>query len=235
HALGPTEKVAMIAICNSEDFKSLPPSQIVPRLADQGIYLASESSFYRVLRDYNLQHYRGRSKPPQKPSLPVSLHASCPNQVWSWDITFLPSSIRGRFYRLYMVMDIYSRYIVGWEVHLRESAQHASELIEKASIRQGIHSEQLVLHADNGIPMTAALQNFGIFLSFDPPSGSYDNPYSEALFCTHKITPAYPSKPYIDIAQAQTWVHQFVGWYNNEHCHSAIQFATPAQRHYGQD
>jgi len=107
----------------------------------------------RVLRDHNLQHYRGRSKPPQKPSLPVSLHASCPNQVRSWDITFLPSSIRGRFYRLYMVMDIYSRYIVGWEVHLRESAQHASELIEKASIRQGIHSEQLVLHADNGSPI----------------------------------------------------------------------------------
>src|SRR5699024_9167279 len=143
-------------------------------------------------------------------------------------------------FRSYMVMDIYSRYIVGWEVHLRESAQHASELIEKASIRQGIHSEQLVLHADNGSPMKGAtmlatLQKLGIVPSFSRPSVSDDNPYSESLFRTLKYTPAYPSKPFTDIEQAQTWVHHFVGWYNKEHGQSAIQFVRPAQRHYGQD
>lgn len=240
HALSKAEKVAMIAICNSEEYKSLPPSQIVPRLADKGVYLASESSFYRVLREHNLQHHRGRSKAPQKPFTPVPLHANSPNRVWSWDITFLPSSIRGQFYRLYMVLDVYSRYIVGWEVYRSESSEHAAELIKKASIKQGINPEQLVLHSDNGSPMKGAtmlatLQRLGIVPSFSRPSISDDNPYSESLFHTLKYTPAYPSKPFASIEQAQTWVHKFVRWYNSEHRHSAIRFVTPEQRHYGQD
>ena len=139
-----------------------------------------------------------------------------------------------------MVLDVYSRYIVGWEVHENESSEHASVLIKKASIKQNINPNQLVLHSDNGSPMKGAtmlatLQKLGIVPSFSRPSVSDDNPYSESLFRTLKYTPAYPSKPFTSIEQARAWVYKFVYWYNSEHRHSALQFVTPAQRHYGQD
>src|SRR5690554_7276988 len=238
HALTPQEKAAIVAACNSHEHQSLPPSQIVPRLADQGVYLASESSFYRVLREYGQAYRRGRAQPPRSVARPQAWVARAPLQVWSWDITFLPTTVRGQFYRLYLVLDVYSRMIVGWEVHVDERAEHAATLITKACMRHGVRREQLVLHADNGSPMKGAtmlatLQRLGIMPSFSRPSVSDDNPYSEALFRTLKYSPAYPKKPFADLAEARTWVHRFVHWYNHEHRHSSIRFVTPAQRHTG--
>src|SRR5690606_33920869 len=116
------EKEQILAVCNSAEHQSLPPSQIVPRLADQGIYIASESSFYRVLRAQDQVHHRGRAAKPHKPESPQAGGASAPGQVWSWDITLLPAAVRGEFYPLYLVLDVFSRMIVGWESHHNESA-----------------------------------------------------------------------------------------------------------------
>lgn len=240
HALSEAEKEQMIEVCNRPEFQSLPPSQIVPRLADKGVYLASESSFYRVLREYEQHHRRGHAQLPRNVAKPKALAASGPNRVWSWDITYLPTAVRGEFYRLYLIMDIYSRLIVGWEIHLHELAEHAADLVSKACLRQGIMRDQLVLHSDNGSPMKGAtmlatLQKLGVMPSFSRPSVSDDNPYSESLFRTLKYTPAYPKKPFGHIDEARKWVQAFVTWYNTEHRHSGIQFVTPLQRHQGED
>jgi len=166
--------------------------------------------------------------------------AYAPLKTWSWDITFLPTAVRGQFYRLYMVMDVYSRLIVGWEIHEDERAEHAATLITKACLRHRVRQDALVLHADNGSPMKGAtmlatLQRLGIVPSFSRPAVSDDNPYSESLFRTLKYTPAYPKKPFASIEQARQWVLRFVTWYNTEHRHSGIKFVTPTQRHYGQE
>ena len=234
------EREAILTVCNQPEYQSLPPSQIVPRLADNGEYIASESSFYRVLREAQQVHRRGCSNPPRTVPKPEGFKATGPNQLWSWDITYLASSIRGSFYRLYLVLDIFSRKIVGWEVHENESAEHASLMIRKACLVEGIHWDGLVLHADNGGPMKGAtmlatLQNLGIVPSFSRPSVSDDNPYSESMFRTLKYTPAYPSKPFESIEAARQWVYSFVQWYNDEHRHSAIRYVTPNQRHRGED
>jgi transposase InsO family protein len=238
--LSDEERQKILAICNKPELQSLPPSQIVPRLADNGEYIASESSFYRVLREAEQVHRRGRAQAPHTVAKPKGFQASGPNQVWSWDITFLASSIRGAFYRLYMVLDVFSRKIIGWEVHENESANHASVLIHKACLVEGIREDALVLHSDNGGPMKGAtmlatLQKLGVVPSFSRPSVSDDNPYSESLFRTLKYAPAYPTKPFERIEAARKWVHGFVQWYNNEHRHSAIRYVTPSQRHRGAD
>ena len=238
--LTPQEREEILDVCNQPEFQSLPPSQIVPCLADRGQYLASESSFYRVLKAHDQVNRRGRAHPPRNVPKPQPLGVSAPNRGWTWDITYLPGTVRGQFYRLYMIVDIYSRMIVGWEVHHEELAQHAAELIQKACLRQQVRRDQLVLHADNGSPMKGAtmlatLQRLGVVPSFSRPSVSDDNPYSEALFRTLKYTPAYPRRPFASLDQARAWVHQFVTWYNHEHRHSAIRFLTPAQRHAQRD
>ncbi len=238
--LSDEERKTILTVCHRPEYRSLPPSQIVPRLADKGEYLASESSFYRLLREADQLHRRGRSHPPRTVAKPEGFQATGPDQVWSWDITFLASSTRGAFYRLYMVLDIFSRKIVGWEVHENESAEHASVLLRKACLVEGIHQNGLVLHADNGGPMKGAtmlatLQKLGVVPSFSRPSVSDDNPYSESLFRTLKYAPAYPSKPFESVAAARRWVHGFVQWYNDEHRHSAIRYVTPNQRHCGAD
>lgn len=240
HALSEEERQRIVTVCNEAQYASLPPSQIVPRLADEGVYIASESSFYRVLRQHEQLHRRGRAQPPRRHHKPMPIAATGPNQAWSWDITYLPTTIRGQFLRLYMVLDVYSRKITGWEIHHDELAGHAATLIEKASLRHHIRPDQLILHADNGSPMKGAtmlatLQRLGILPSFSRPSVSDDNPYSEALFRTLKYTPAYPGKPFASIQEARHWVTRFVSWYNTEHRHSAIGFVTPAQRHAGHD
>src|SRR5690554_4707675 len=240
HALTAEEKEQIVQVCNSEPYKSLPPTQIVPKLADQGRYIASESSFYRVLKAYGQNNRRGRAKPPRTVARPKAWQATGPRQVWSWDITYLPTAVRGQFYRLYMVVDLYSRLITGWEIHPDETSAHAAELIRKACLRHQVNGNHLALHSDNGGPMKGAtllatLQNLGVVPSFSRPSVSNDNPYSESLFKTLKYTPAYPKKPFEDIAQARQWVRRFVAWYNTEHCHSGIKFVTPQQRHHGQD
>lgn len=239
-ALTPQEKQAIVQVCNTPEHASLPPSQIVPRLADQGQYLASESSFYRVLKEHGQVNRRGKAQLPKKVAPPQAWVAYGANQVWSWDITYLPGTIKGQFMRLYMVLDVFSRMIVGWEVHWQESAENASTLIGKACLSQGVRPDQLALHSDNGSPMKGAtmlatLQKLGVVPSFSRPSVSDDNPYSEALFRTLKYTPAYPCKRFEDLEQARAWVQAFVSWYNGQHRHSGIQFVTPEQRHAGED
>ena len=161
--------------------------------------------------------------------------------MWSWDIAYLATVVRGRFLRMYLIMDIYSRKIVAWEVHETETADHAATLVHKACLREGIQDrDALVLHSDNGAPMKGAtllatLQRLGVTPSFSRPSVSDDNPYSESLFRTLKYTPAWPSQPFADTEAARKWVHAFVGWYNTGHRHSAIRFVTPEQRHQGAD
>jgi len=234
------ERARILAVCNQAKYSHLPPSQIVPMLADQGEYIASESSFYRVLREAGQVHRRGRAQPPARRAKPKACRADAPNRVWSWDITFLKSPIAGQFYRLYLVMDIYSRKIVGWEAHERESAGLAAQLIRKACWAEGITGQGLVLHSDNGAPMKGAtmlatLQRLGVVPSFSRPSVSNDNPYSESLFGSLKYSPAYPARPFDSLEAARDWVYTFVTWYNGTHRHSAIRYVTPNQRHRGED
>ena len=189
----------IIAVSTSPRFRDLSASQIVPILADAGVYIASEASFYRVLRENKLLVHRNKAKPSVN-SKPKEYVVTGPNQVWSWDITYLRSSVRGTFYYLYLVVDIWSRMIVGWAVHEEESAELASALIVEACLRHGVDSEKLTLHSDNGGPMKGAtmlatLQWLGIVPSFSRPSVSDDNAYSEALFKTLKYRPEYPSAP----------------------------------------
>lgn len=230
----------ILEICAREEYMSLPPSQIVPCLADKNIYVASEASFYRVLKSANQLTRRGKAQAPRKVARPKGYRATGPNQVWSWDITYLAAAVTGMFYRLYLVMDIFSRKIVGWEVHENETAEYASVLIRKACLAEGINKKGLVLHSDNGSPMKGAtmlatLQRLGMVPSFSRPSVSDDNPYSESLFKTLKYTPAYPSKPFETLDAARGWVHTFVRWYNQDHRHSSIRFVTPTERHNGKD
>ena len=238
--LTPEEKQRVLAICHYPEYASLPPGQIVPRLADQGEYVASESSFYRVLHEADEQHHRGRSRKPQSFNPPQGFCATRPNQVWSWDITWLPAPIRGMFFYLYMIMDVYSRKIVAWEVHAMESSELAATLIHKALLSEGCVLDPPVLHADNGGPqkgftMKAKLEALGVTPSYSRPRVSNDNPYSESLFRTCKYRPDYPARGFASINEARQWVGRFVGWYNDEHRHSAIRYVTPSQRHRGED
>jgi putative transposase len=240
HKLTEIERAEVLAVANSEEFGRLPPSQIVPRLADQGIYLASESTFYRLLAAESQLAHRRSERPAQSRTKPRAICATAPNQLYSWDITYLPSAIRGQFFYLYLFMDIFSRMIVGWQVYEEESSVLAGELLLDLCHREGIQPKQLILRSDNGSPMKGAtmlatLQQLGVMPSLSRPSVSNDNPYSESLFKTLKYRPSYPLKLFAKVTDARTWVTCLVQWYNNEHRHSAIQFVTPAQRHEGLD
>jgi len=231
------ERDAILAVCNSPAFCSRPPSQIVPALADEGRYLASESTFYRVLRERAQQHHRGRSEAPQRKA-PSSHCADCPNQVWCWDITWLPGPARGVFYYLYLIMDLYSRKIVGWEIHEREASNLAAQLVRRACLAEGIVAQPLVLHSDNGSPMKGAsmletLRQLGVVSSFSRPRVSNDNAYAESLFRTCKYRPEYPGNGFASLDEARDWVSSFTRWYNTEHKHSSLKFVTPDQRHTG--
>lgn len=233
------ERQQILAVANQPEFAHMPPSQIVPILADQGLYIASESSFYRVLREADQLAHRGKVKPPVR-KRPAPLQASAPNQLWSWDITYLATTIKGMFFYLYLIMDVYSRKIVGWEVLETESAEQAAQVFRKAHLREGIRAESLVLHSDNGSPMKGAtmlstLQRLGVMPSFSRPSVSDDNPYSESLFKTLKYHPGFPDKPFDSLQEAREWVAGFQQWYDQVHRHSALKFVTPAQRHCGED
>ena len=154
--LSDEEREEILTTCNAPAYQSLPPSQIVPALADEGLYLASEASFYRVLREADQLQERGKAQAPRTLSKPKGYKATGPNQVWTWDITYLAASVKGTFHRLYLMMDIYSRKIVGWEIHDNETAEHASLVIRKAALAQGVSKPGLVLHSDNGSPMKGA-------------------------------------------------------------------------------
>jgi transposase InsO family protein len=231
----------IIAVANRDEFNDLSPHQIVAILAERGEYIASESTFYRVLKSHQQLTHRHKSRVPgSKPSKPKAFTATAPNQVYSWDITYLASTVKGKFFYLYLFMDIFSRKIVGWQVFEQESSRHASAIITDICRQECIPKDQLVLHSDNGSPMKGAtmlatLQKLGIIPSLSRPSVSNDNPYSEALFKTLKYRPDYPSEPFESVIDARRWVAVFVTWYNTKHRHSGIQFVTPDQRHRGED
>ena len=240
HKLTEIERSEVLSVANSDEFGHLPPSQIVPRLADQGRYLASESTFYRVLKEENQLAHRRSERPAQTRAKPRAICATAPNQLYSWDITYLASTVLGQFFYLYLFLDIFSRKIVGWQVYEEESSALAGDVLRDLCHREGIQSDQLILHSDNGSPMKGAtmlatLQQLGVMPSLSRPAVSNDNPYSESLFKTLKYRPKYPLKPFDGVSEARDWVTGLVEWYNHEHRHSAIRFVTPAQRHEGLD
>ena len=234
------ERQHILNVCNEPQYAHLPPNKIVPLLADKGVYIASEATFYRVLREAKQLAHRQASKPKRSIYKPKALVATKPNQIYCWDITYLPTTVKGVFYYLYLVMDVYSRKVVGWQVHDHESSDLAANLMTDICCREQVGRDQVVLHSDNGSPMKGAtmlatLQQLGVVPSFSRPSVSNDNPYSESLFRTLKYRPEYPETPFEDLAMARDWVAGFVQWYNDEHLHSGIKFVTPSQRHAGED
>lgn len=239
--LSPTERATLLATVNAPAYRDCTPHQIVPRLADAGRYLASESTIYRVLREEALFAHRGRAQAPTRRGRGVPAHvATGPQQVWSWDISYLRTPVRGVFWYLYLMLDIWSRKIMGWAVHPTERADHAAVLFRETCRRQRLDPAGLVLHADNGGPMKGAtmlvtLERLGVLPSFSRPGVSNDNPFSEALFRTLKYCPAYPADPFADLAAAERWIAAFVQWYNHVHQHSAIRFVTPDDRHTGRE
>jgi putative transposase len=237
--LSEAEVSRVLSVVNSVEFRDLSPKQIVPTLADRHEYLASESTIYRLLRARGQLAHRSATRRPQKRSTRQHV-ARGPNRVWSWDITYLRAPLRGTYYYLYLVVDVWSRKAVAWSVHESESRDLAAELIQRGCRDEKADSVGLILHSDNGAPMRgntmlATLQQLGVIPSFSRPGVSDDNPFSESLFRTLKYRPGFPSKPFVSLAAARAWVDGFIRWYNTVHLHSGICFTTPAARHGGSD
>lgn len=242
HALTPEERAEILRLANEPRFAALPPAQIVPQLADEGRYVASESSFQRVLRAESQSQHRGRAKRPEARRMPTTHIARQPNQVWCWDVTWLPTTVGGRWFYLYLILDLYSRKIVGHEVQEVESGEHAAQLLKRTALAEGVHAAlgKPVLHGDNGAALKATtvlamLQWLGIAPSYSRPRVSDDNAFVESLFRTAKYRPGFPCVGFADLDAARRWAAQFVDWYNHEHRHSGLRFVAPAQRHAGHD
>jgi len=211
-------------------------------LADEGVYLASESSFARVLRAHGQSAHRGRAKAPHAVRPPTTHIASTVGQVWCWDMTYLPAAVMGRWFYLYLILDLYSRKIVGWEVQSSDHADHAAHLVRRTALAEGIAALTVkpVLHGDNGSTLKAttvlAMLNWlGVKPSYSRPRVSDDNAYAESLFRTAKYRPEFPAKGFCDLDAARAWAAGFVHWYNVDHRHSGIRYVSPAQRHAGAD
>ena len=237
--LSQSERDQMVAMAARPEFCNTSPHQMVPRLADRGEYLASESSFYRVLKTEHLLAHRGRATPSHR-ARPRAYEVTAPRTLFSWDITYLLSQIRGQHFYLYLFLDVFSRKAVGAEVHAEESMEHSSRLLDRICREEGIEPHQVSVHADNGgamkgATMLATMQRLGVMPSFSRPSVSNDNPFSESLFRTLKYCPLYPTTPFASLDAARAWVATFIHWYNDEHLHSGIRFTTPASRHTGTD
>ena len=242
HALSPAERARLVAVANESRFAAVPPARIVPVLADEGVYLASESSFSRVLREHGQSAHRGRAKAPRASRRPTTHIATAVRQVWCWDMTYLPALVMGRWFHLYLILDLYSRKIVGWEVHDTDDSEHAVHLVRRTALAEGIAAmtDKPVLHGDNGSTLKAttvlAMLNWlGVKPSYSRPRVSDDNAYAESLFRTAKYRPEFPAKGFADLDAARAWAVEFVGWYNHRHRHSGIRYVSPAQRHDGAD
>jgi transposase InsO family protein len=242
HALSAEERSAVLQVANAPRFAELPPARIVPMLADEGTYLASESTFARILREHGQAQHRGRAKAPRKTRPPTTHVATAPRQVWCWDMTFLPTAIAGRWFYLYLILDLYSRKIVGWEVHDDDDSDHAAHLVRRTALAEGIAglTTKPVLHGDNGATLKATtvlamLYWLGVKPSYSRPRVSDDNAYAEALIRTAKYRPEFPAKGFADLEQARRWAVAFVHWYNVDHRHSGIRYVSPTQRHSGTD
>jgi putative transposase len=241
HALSEAERARIIELANEPRFADTPPARIVPALADEGIYVASEASFHRVLREHGQLQHRGRARPPRSAGPPSTHVATAPGQVWCWDVTFLNARVQGRWFYLYVILDLWSRKIVGFEVHGTDQAEHAAHLVRRTALAEGIQARATrpVLHGDNGpsvkaTTVAAMLHWLGIAPSHSRPRVSDDNAYAEALFRTAKYRPEFPSRGFADLAEARQWAAAVVLWYNHHH-HSGIRYVTPAQRHAGGD
>ena len=242
HALSPAERAELLLVANEPRFSEVPPARIVPMLADEGVYLASESTFARVLRGHGQTAHRGRAKAPRAIRPPTTHVATQPRQVWCWDMTYLPAIVLGRWFHLYLILDLYSRKIVGWEVHDTDDANHAVQLVRRTALAEQIATltAKPVLHGDNGSTLKAttvlAMLNWlGIKPSYSRPRVSDDNPYSEALFRTAKYRPEFPVSGFESLETARAWAADFVNWYNVDHRHSGIRYVSPDQRHNGAD
>ena len=244
HALTAAEREQILSVANAPRFADMPPARIVPMLADEGRYIASESSFQRVLRAHGQTRHRGRSKIPRS-SRPPSTHvATAPGQLWCWDMTYLPAEVIGRWFFLYLILDVFSRKIIGFEVHGSDDSDHAARLVQRTALIEGIHAqppdERPVLHGDNGATLKATtvlamLHWLGVKPSYSRPRVSDDNAFVESLFRTAKYRPEFPDTGFADLESARAWAHRFVHWYNHEHRHSGIRYVSPAQRHAGED
>lgn len=242
HALSADERAQVLSVANDPRFADVPPARIVPLLADEGRYVASESTFHRVLREHGQTARRGRAKAPTGVRPPTTHIATAPRQVWCWDMTYLPTTVQGQWCYLYLILDLYSRKIVGWEVHEADHADHAAHLVRRTALAEGIAalSTKPVLHGDNGSTLKATtvlamLHWLGVKPSYSRPRVSDDNAYAEALFRTAKYRPEFPAHGFADLDNAREWASGFVHWYNVEHRHSGIRYVTPAQRHAGED
>jgi putative transposase len=233
------EQARVIALVNQPEYRNLSPEQVVAKAADSDIYVASERTIRRILKRESLAKYRQRSRPATS-AKPRQFIANGPLQVLTWDITYLRhAQIRGGYFYLYLFVDIWTRRIVGAEVHAMQSAELAGELLAKVCGEHDIKADS-VLHADNGAAMKGAtmlatMQALGIVRSFSRPGVSDDNPFIEALFRHLKYAPSYPTKGFSSLDEARAWVKRFVDWYNSEHLHSSIGYVTPEQRHDGRD
>jgi putative transposase len=240
NALSEAEIDQVVKVMASPLYAHFSPKQLVPLLADEGVYLASESTMYRLRKRFGLSSAK-RGQPRTHITRASTTHsATAPNQVWSWDITYLPTPVRGRFLYLYLMLDVWSRRVVGWDVLEHESSESAAGLFRRACDDANLDPKGLVLHSDNGGPMRGStmvttLQRLGVVPSFSRYHVSNDNPYSEALFRTMKYTPAYPKLPFADAESARRWVERFVCWYNTQHRHSGIRYVTPDERHSGRE
>ncbi len=235
-ALDPTEKAEIRALLNSERFQDQAPREVYASLLDEGQYLCSWRTMYRIL-DEN-QEVRERRNQLQHPTYAKpELLATQPNQLWSWDITKLLGPTKWTYYYLYNILDVFSRYSVGWLIAERESAQLAQELIAATCVRQNILPGQLTIHADRGSSMTSKpvallMADLGVTKTHSRPQVSNDNPFSEAQFKTLKYRPDYPDRFGCPL-DARIWATAFFGWYNYEHHHTAIGLLTPADVHFG--
>jgi putative transposase len=230
------ERHEILEVLCSDRFADLSPRQVFMTLLDEGQYLCSVRSMYRLLEDHGLtgDRRRGGHQHPGTYGVPV-IEADRPNVAWSWDITKLRGPTKGVLYYLYTILDIFSRKVVGWTIALRESALIAEDVIRDAIVREGIDRDQLTLHADRGGPMIAGgvaelLVGLGVTKSHSRPRVSNDNPYSEAQFKTMKYRPDYPDR-FESAHAAYEWCKAFFGWYNNVHYHSGIGYLRPADLH----
>ena len=235
-ALSKAERVAVRDELNSERFQDSSPRQVYATLLDEGIYLCSWRTMYRILHAYS-EVYERRNQLQHPNYAKPELLASAPNQVWSWDITKLKGPAKWTYYYLYVILDIFSRYVVGWMIAEREASYLAKELIDQSCVKQDIDRQQLTLHADRGPSMRSKgvallLSDLGVTKTHSRPHTPNDNPYSEAQFKTLKYRPGFPDR-FGSLQDARAWARPFFHWYNHDHYHTALDLMTPAMVHYG--
>jgi putative transposase len=235
-ALSEVERKEVLAVLHSDEHVDEAPATVYAKLLDEGVYLASTSTMYRILRDHEEVRER-RRQATHPPAKKPELLATGPNEIYSWDITKLLGPAKWTYYYLYVIIDIYSRYVPGWMLARAERAHLAERLLADTIAKQGIARDQLTVHADRGSsmaskPVAFLLADLGVTKSHSRPHCSNDNPFSESQFKTLKYRPEFPDR-FGSFEDAQQHCSRFFGWYNDKHRHSGVAFHTPADVHYG--